>query len=482
LESNAIPEYSLTRKAYLRSGVQELRPHPLEEMGGKIRVVTLHPAEEVQCARTLTKLWLRGLKRCVVTKDMLTGKEVRLERQTGNSRMFSADLTAATDYIDHSLARHIGLKLCEVLHREEDVPLVEKIFSPKRLPSGDTTACGVHMGLGPSWVILSLLNGFSAWYAGARKETYRVCGDDLVGFWPRTVISKYTTTLERLGLVVNHSKSFVGRCGVFCERLVIPDGSIAVAQEIGHLSALTAAKYLANKTHNALAVADSLGGSILPIVSDATRRRLLPSRVGPGKVRHYGSGKGALEIGGLVRLAQGRTGLYRPQHLPKAVSKEIEKNLTNSGQIELSEFVIIFKTAQHLTTLTRGSEPDAPIPLSFKDFKKRSRLNRPSKHPPIELLEQAIRDSRISHRDKRIALWTIRTSRSLSTNTKARKRLENVLSRPAAKRFLKRELVAQIMSANFTLGVESRLIDSAMPRTGPQAGQGNRKVPEQRAL
>jgi hypothetical protein len=109
LECPRLPTPQETRKDYLAGPVrQPLKPHPLTEMGGKVRVVTLHPAEEVTVARGITALWLRGLRRCVTTRDMLRGRQVVIERQCKRSKLYSADLSAATDYIPHGLAIHVG--------------------------------------------------------------------------------------------------------------------------------------------------------------------------------------------------------------------------------------------------------------------------------------------------------------------------------------------------------------------------------------
>ena len=70
--------------------------------------------------------------------------------------------------------------------------------------------CGALLGLGPSWVILSILNSFAAEEAGASSSSYAVCGDDLVALWTRSQIEGYLAALPLLNLQGNRDKSFVG--------------------------------------------------------------------------------------------------------------------------------------------------------------------------------------------------------------------------------------------------------------------------------
>jgi len=86
---------------------------------------------------------------------------------------------------------------------------------------GKTTVRGCHMGLGSTWTILSLLNIWAAFNAGAPKGSYKVCGDDLIGLWPRDVVEEYERLIRQIGLKLNRSKSFYGSSGVFCEKLVL---------------------------------------------------------------------------------------------------------------------------------------------------------------------------------------------------------------------------------------------------------------------
>jgi hypothetical protein len=415
-------------------------------MGGKVRVVTLHPAEEVTVARGITALWLRGLRRCVTTRDMLRGRQVVIERQCKRSKLYSADLSAATDYIPHGLAIHVGRKLCELLKRPEDVPIVERILGQKRIGDEDTRN-GVHMGLGPSWTVLSLLNGFAAWYAGARKETYQICGDDLTGFWPRKLADKYAQTLERLGLVVNHSKSFYGYSGVFCERRMEVRGDFAVSRDHGHIGALTASKLLAGFSHSTYATLENLESSQLLDCREEVRRTLLPSGIGPGRVANGGNGKGGLRLGGLATLARGKRPLVEAEPLPKPVSDVLQRESAVSGEVSTLDFTIAYRTALRMRTTQGGNAPEEPRRMTRKGFSQLSKLNRNGKQSYEKLITSIRLHSRATSRHKRLALHlATRHRKRLVRSGKVRRRIENVLSRPPARRFISLETCQSLLS------------------------------------
>jgi hypothetical protein len=126
-----VPPQGVIEQIYLDSCACQMRPLALDEMGGKVRVATLHPAEEVQTARRITADWLRQLRGYVMTRDMLRGEDVVIDQQDRESKLYSADLSSATDYINHKLARYVGRLLCTKFGRLRDIPLVHKLFGPK---------------------------------------------------------------------------------------------------------------------------------------------------------------------------------------------------------------------------------------------------------------------------------------------------------------------------------------------------------------
>jgi hypothetical protein len=85
-----------------------LTPVAIAEMGDKIRLASTHGAREVWISRRLNQLWLPTLKRNRLSRDMLKGRTITLSRSKGKGNprkalLYSADLSAATDYIPHEL-------------------------------------------------------------------------------------------------------------------------------------------------------------------------------------------------------------------------------------------------------------------------------------------------------------------------------------------------------------------------------------------
>lgn len=451
---------------YLVDPQPSLRALPIHEMGGKNRIVTLHPAEEVFNARRINQLWLKKLANCVTSKSMLRNLEVRLEPVNRHSQLYSADLKAATDYIDHRLAQFVAQQLCRKLNRPHDLPVVERLFGSKVLPNGTATSSGIHMGLGPTWTILSILNGFAAWHAGANKNSYHVCGDDLIGFWPRKLTHRYVDTLERLGLVVNQSKSFYGRHGVFCERLVsIEDDGSAVARDVGHMSSITAAKFNGRRTNHALAVASQLeSNQILREVSDLVRRRLVPRRAGPGRVRDGGNGFGKPTRGILLRLLEKGPLNLSVQPLPMGVGARIADAAQPTGQIKVSDFVVELKSAlQASQYLSPKKDFPSAQPLSKEEFLYNTRQNR--RHVSVEDLRKAIRVSRLNSSNRKMLLSTLR-HRYPATSSARHKRLFSIARRASAERYISSELASQLLTEYGPANWKSRLVPEHQPR-GP---------------
>jgi hypothetical protein len=222
----AVADYSrmskLEKCLYLsRHKEPRVRPVALVEPAAKVRVASLHPAAHAQVSRMITARMLPRLGSLVSHRAVLKDSEVDLAPYGRGARLFSADLSAATDWIPHEVAQYMFDVLCETLEEPDWVRAEgRKLLGPHRLDDGRVTKRGIHMGLGHGWTILSLLNSYAAWKAGAPKDSFAVMGDDLIGFWSDKVCRKYMAVLVDLGMKVNHSKSFKGPRGVFCERLV----------------------------------------------------------------------------------------------------------------------------------------------------------------------------------------------------------------------------------------------------------------------
>jgi hypothetical protein len=143
-----------------------------------------------------------------------------------------------------------------------------------------------------------------------------VCGDDLIASWPEDVADRYERNLEALGLKVNKSKSFRGRRGVFCENAVVisDDKKHITVLPTGKLSALTASRFLDDRSRSALGVVEGLcqeSRSGLAVIAEETRANLMRQRRKiPGPVRLGGCGRGAPTRGRLGHLSSQRPAAF----------------------------------------------------------------------------------------------------------------------------------------------------------------------------
>jgi hypothetical protein len=481
-----LPDGAACRRRYIKEdSPTPLKPLPLVEKGGKVRVVTLHPADEIHNARRLTSLWISQLRHFAVTRQMLTNTPISLEKQSTGRRkacVYSADLSRATDYIDHRLATHVGLLLCEKLGMDdEDKRVVKRMFGPHRVRTSDgdspPTTRGIHMGLGPTWIILSLINSYAAWKAGARRETYAVCGDDLVGYWSRPIANRYEACLEEMGLVVNKSKSFFGKRGVFCERIVEQVGDRAEAHDVGHLSEITAAKLIARQTENCYSVAENLRkNTFLPEVSNQVRRHLIPRGTGPGRVEHGGNGFGQLTIGGLALLVkEGKVNnsITEDKDTTVVLQELRESSVTGHERIKdpilLSDAVIAVKAASQTSHYLRNDKVETR-PISRKEWLARDRRRRKLDKTSLESLLKMIQNSSLSSKNKKAARHIISKNCHLKSKKKVA-RLTNILSRSTAERKVSRATVVELISKHLKMDWSEYLQKSQGSTTNKGTGR-----------
>jgi hypothetical protein len=416
-----------------------IEPAPLVELGGKVRIVTLHSVEEVMLARNITSCWLSQLRKVVTTRDMLRNRPVTL-RTTEDGDIFSADLSAATDHIPHEVAQRVALRLYERIGAPCDKQDLLRMFGPHMLPNGTATSCGIHMGLGPTWVILSLLNGFAAWYAGAHKHDHRICGDDLVALWRERTKVIYTQTLEDLGMVVNHSKSFHGRCGVFCERYVVRTGAgEARAEDIGHLSQASAAKLVSGRTHERLAVAADLWASPhIQDLSKETAKSLTPCSGYSGPLFLGGNGRGKpARWQHEAAFRYGTVSLVRtPYRLPPGTTAELRAIEDQVGDVPVSDLLIIATTRLRLGDNFKGKKSRRAKSVSNREFLNQSRSRRLKIGGTKESLLDAIAASPLNSRDRKTARWLAsRCYRPLSSAGGV-KWMSRLTRRPRANRYV----------------------------------------------
>jgi len=432
------------REKFLRESdsLPSIEVVPLAELGGKIRVVTLHSVEEVMLARNVTSQWLGQLRRVITTRDILKDRPVVIET-TEDGDIFSADLTASTDYISHEVAQHIATLLYERVGAPCNLSSLLRMFGPHVLPDGTRTCSGIHMGLGPTWVILSLLNGFAAWYAGAHKDDHRVCGDDLVGIWRKPVADKYVETLERLGVVVNYSKSFYTEAGVFCEMLVLRTGAgSARAYKVGHLSQASAARVIAGRTRERLCVADGLWSeNHIPVLSRETAKSLTPRVRDGGPLRLGGNGRklaSRKQLEAALRL--GAVGLVRPAYrLPKGAVARLREAEGESGDVPVTDLLISATTRLRLRDNFRGKKSLQARTVTSKDFLKETGARRRGFRGTKESLLAAIAASSLRSRDRKTAAWLVHRPQLIS-NTGRSKWLQRTILRPRAQRYVPRDV------------------------------------------
>jgi hypothetical protein len=439
------------------------------ELGGKIRIGTLHTVAEVLLARIVTARWLGQLRKVVTVRDILKARPVKLESTEGDADIFSADLSAATDNIPHGLAQHVARRLYERCGAPCELPDLLRMFGPHQLPDGTATSCGIHMGLGPTWIILNILNGFAAWYAGAHKNDHRICGDDLVALWRESRVRVYTQTLEELGLVVNRSKSFFGVAGVFCERLVRMTGTgAASAQDVGHLSHASAAKVIAGRTKERLVVAQDLWSeNHFPTLSRQVAQDLTPRCNDRGPLSLGGNGRGYASRKQLeTALTSGTVRLVRPPYrLPPKATAELRELEHQQGDVPVSELLIIATTRLRLADNFRGKGSRQARPITNKNFLAQIRSRRHKSAGTKESLLAAIAASPLKSRDKKTATW-IASRRGLPESAGGKKWIQRVIRRPRAERYVQRDQAIQwlesISRVPWELG-RSQLIQRGSP-------------------
>lgn len=199
----------------------ESRSSVVLEYGAKCRVVSMSAGVRVLHSEIYRKPLLRRLARFRPIGIPLKGQEDYLPiRQAKawrgsdalNMRLFSADLTAATDY----------------LSKEVIVRCAEKLGIPPDTVTGGTIDGspinrGTLMGIPLSWPFLSLVHLLACDYIGAPYDSFYLKGDDLIAYWPKRLIEEYLRSLPLLtGMEINPRKSFIGRDrGFFCEKAYI---------------------------------------------------------------------------------------------------------------------------------------------------------------------------------------------------------------------------------------------------------------------
>jgi hypothetical protein len=202
-------------KAYqeiLQSDLKPTIPNPtypvlIKELGFKTRIVTKSPAGNVMLGhidRDKLFHYVKQIPECyeALNEGLLP---IPLRVVDDDHYVYSCDLSRATDTVSHevlwAMARHLGLS--------------ELVF--KHAYDGKPWKRGCPMGMPASWSILSLTNYWAAIDA-APKSSFRIKGDDLIGYWTKRQINTYQANIRGLGYIVKTSSSYVSLSrGLFCE-------------------------------------------------------------------------------------------------------------------------------------------------------------------------------------------------------------------------------------------------------------------------
>jgi len=233
------------------------------------------------------------LQQLGITRDILKNREVTLLSVTGG-QTYSADLSLATERIGHKLAQSVWRTWTTSIDAPKwVVDAGVRILGPKRLRSGEITSQSVHMGLGISWIVLSLINGGCALWARIPRHSFAICGDDLAAHATPIMMRQYAANLNKLRLVNNTAKEFVSEHGVFCEKMMLNLGDVVVSVNITQLSELGATKLRGNFSRNHIDTLTALTHS-KPKFKET--RRLLGKTL--KKLRIKGVGRGPIDCGG----------------------------------------------------------------------------------------------------------------------------------------------------------------------------------------
>jgi hypothetical protein len=200
----------------------------LPEAGNKIRTATVHNAAFVSILRTINQVLLRIAKSKPQIREPLKGRPVEALLKvlySPHHKVFSADLSKASDYIPFELAHSVVDAICDTLGYSDLWRRNLKIATgPFLLKDGDLsfqTTRGLLMGLGVTWPILSIINSFCAEFRSRTINDYLIMGDDLLGIWSRKRIKTYKKNLRELRLKINLRKSIISDdFGVFTEQYI----------------------------------------------------------------------------------------------------------------------------------------------------------------------------------------------------------------------------------------------------------------------
>jgi hypothetical protein len=206
-----------TLKAY----IPHIKTLPFVEPGSKIRVASVHPTHMTHVSRALVPDVLKRLCKVPACHAILTGKDPKIRPHKDTKQLYSADLSKATDNFLHGAAQAVvrGMSSACSWNRKQS-ECAQKLVGAMYHPEKGWTKRGIHMGLGLSWTVLSVLNLWSAnpdAQSVLEDRSFAVCGDDLAAGWTPEQRDSYKRRMAFVGGEMNDKKSYIGKRGVFCE-------------------------------------------------------------------------------------------------------------------------------------------------------------------------------------------------------------------------------------------------------------------------
>nr|AYP67570.1 RNA-dependent RNA polymerase [Wangarabell virus] len=257
-------------QAHRRGRYPVIKREVVREYGYKVRIVTKAPATLQIAGKVVRKILLSALRKWKPLEHILVGNRHEAIRQIisqnpPNTGIFvSTDLTKATDKVSYKFVTKLFVGLAEELGLHQDLIDVgrvclgphcindehvglERLSDPEDALSelnyidADSagkrlTLNGILMGNPLTWLMLNVCQAFcvdSAWQIAEKNlrigrewkiskklidQTYSVCGDDLIAYWPSAVADLYGGMLTRLGFRTNEKKHYLSPIGgIFTE-------------------------------------------------------------------------------------------------------------------------------------------------------------------------------------------------------------------------------------------------------------------------
>jgi len=198
----------------------------IQERGYKARVIAV-PSAGVQVAfRPLHKALDKILKSLQTdcTHDQLSGAHWAKDKLASGCKMFSIDLSSATD----NFPLELQLAVLKGLGYTRVSEFTRVCRSPWQTHFGEVLSYtkGQPMGLYGSFSLFGLTHNLLVKHLGADKDEYRIVGDDLI-ISNETVAKKYLQVMRMIGVPISHHKCIMDTLyAEFAGFLVTPNSVI----------------------------------------------------------------------------------------------------------------------------------------------------------------------------------------------------------------------------------------------------------------